>query len=169
MVHLGLGGRASSRADREPWASIELLPRPVARRRGGFAYVPALAGLFTDCWLGEAIEISLEPDVREIERIRRAVFGGSDARPLKHLGEAQTCYVIVNWDEFAGSWWVSDDQEALRYARSQGITTRETIDLVNLAVANGDIEASDAVKLMVQMADQGRNLRLPTSAANLQR
>lgn len=132
-------------------------------------YVPALAGLFTDCWLGEAIEISLEPDAREIERMRRAVFGGSDSRPLKHLGEAQTCYVIVNWGEFAGSWWVSDDQEALRYARSQGITTRDTLDLVNIAVANGDIEASDAVKLMVQMADHGRSLRLPTSAANLQR
>lgn len=46
-------------------------------------HVPALAGLFKDCWLGEAIEISLEPDAREIERIRRAVFGGSDARPLE--------------------------------------------------------------------------------------
>ena len=33
----------------------------------------------------------------EIERIRRAVFGGTDDQPLKHLGEAQTCYVIKNW------------------------------------------------------------------------
>lgn len=132
-------------------------------------YVPALAGLFTDCWLGEAIEISLEPDVQAVERIRRAVFGGTDARPTKHLGETQTCYVIVNWSEFAGSWWVSDDQESLRYARSQGITTRETIDLVNVAVANGDIGARDAFDLLTQMTDQGRKLRLSDSTADLPR
>ena len=34
---------------------------------------------------------------RTIDRIRRAVFGGTDDQPLKHLGEAQTCYVIKNW------------------------------------------------------------------------
>jgi hypothetical protein len=42
------------------------------------SYVPALKGLLADCWLGEAIEISSEPDTRKIERIRRAVFGGTD-------------------------------------------------------------------------------------------
>lgn len=77
--------------------------------------------------------------------------------------------MIVNWSEFVGSWWISDDREALRYARSQGITTRETIDLVDLAVANGGIETGDAVNLMIQMVAQGRKLRLPNSAANLQR
>jgi hypothetical protein len=35
----------------------------------------------------------------------------------QHLGEAQTCYVILKWSEFAGTWSVSDDREALRYAR----------------------------------------------------
>lgn len=131
--------------------------------------LPALGSLVADCWLDEAIEISDESDVRQINRIRRAVFGGTDDAPLKHLGEAQTCFVILNWTEFAGSWWISDDQEALRYARFQGITTRETIDLVNLAVVNGDIDAGGGFDLMRQMADQGRCLRLPNSAADLLR
>jgi hypothetical protein len=131
--------------------------------------LPILSSLITGCWLGEAIEISDEPDVQQINGIRRAVFGGTDDEPLKHLGEAQTCFVILKWSEFAGSWWISDDQEALRYARFQGITTRETIDLVNIAVANGDINARDGFNLMRQMADQGRCLRLPVSAADLQR
>lgn len=88
---------------------------------------------------------------------------------MKHLGEAQTCFVILKWSEFTGSWWISDDQEALRYARFQGITTRETIDLVTIGVVNGDIEARDGFNLMQQMARQGRCLRLPNSAADLLR
>ncbi|MGH3885911.1 MAG: hypothetical protein ACRDSZ_04950 [Pseudonocardiaceae bacterium] len=133
------------------------------------SYVPALNGLLADCWLGEAIEISSEPDVRKIERIRRAVFGGTDDKPLKHLGEAQTCYVITNWTALAGSWWISDDGEALRYARAQGITTRETVDLVSVAVVNGDIDAQDGLILLQQMVDLGRRLRLPDSVAALHR
>lgn len=133
------------------------------------SYVPALKGLFTDCWLGEAIEVSSEPDTQKIERIRRAVFGGTDDQPLKHLGEAQTCYVITNWAAFAGSWWISDDQESLRYARAQGITTGETADLVSIAVVNGDIGGRDGFALLRQMVDLGRRPRLPGSVAALQR
>lgn len=131
--------------------------------------LPVLDSLITDCWLGEAIEITDESDVRQISQIRRAVFGGTDDKPLQHLGEAQTCFVISTWAEFTGSWWISDDKEALRYARYQGITTRETIDLVNLAAVNGDIAARDGFALMRQMANQGRYLRLPDTAADLLR
>jgi predicted nucleic acid-binding protein len=131
--------------------------------------LPALGKLPTDGWLDEVIEIDDETEVEQVERIRRAVFGGTDAEPLKHLGEAQTCHVILHRGEFAGSWWISDDREALRYARFQGITTRETIDLMSTAVANGDIAARDAFGLMQAMADEGRALRLPGSVADLQR
>ena len=129
--------------------------------------LPALNSLTTDVPLGEPIEINDESDIQQVERIRRVVFGGRDARPLKHLGEAQTCFIIINWDEFAGSWWISDDKEALRYARFQKITTRETIDLVRIAVSNGDIEAHEGVELMRQMDERGRKLKLPTSDADL--
>ncbi|MGH3788249.1 MAG: hypothetical protein ACRDRG_17265 [Pseudonocardiaceae bacterium] len=132
-------------------------------------YVPALKGLLANCWLGEVIEISSEPDMQKIERIRRAVFGGTDDQPLKHLGEAQTCYVITNWVALAGSWWISDDREALRYARAQGITTRDTADLVSIAVGNGDIDAQDGLILLRQMADLGRKLRVPDSVTALHR
>jgi hypothetical protein len=131
--------------------------------------LPALSGLATDFSLGEPIEINDESDIQQVERIRRVVFGGTETQPLKHLGEAQTCFIIVNWDEFAGSWWISDDREALRYARFQKITTRETIDLVSIAVINGDIEAHEGVELMWQMAERGRKLRLPDSDADLLR
>jgi hypothetical protein len=129
----------------------------------------ALHGLLDQGWLGEPIEITNESDIRKIERIRRAVFGGTDNKPLRHLGEAQTCYVIKNWTEFAGSWWISDDRDALRYAKFQRITTRETIDIVSTAVVNGDINARDAFDLMNRMADSDRALRLPKSAEELVR
>ena len=131
------------------------------------AKLPALRRFARSGWLGKAIEVSDESDVRQVEQIRRAVFGGTEARPLQHLGEAQTCYVIKNWAAFAGSWWISDDKEALRYARFQGITTRETIDLVNMAVVNGDVAARGAYDLMLGMADSGRGLRLPNSLEDL--
>jgi hypothetical protein len=131
--------------------------------------LPALRGLPAEGWLDEPIEITSESDIRKINLIRRAVFGGTDDNPLKHLGEAQTCYVIKNWAEFAGSWWVSDDGEALRYAKFQGITTRETIDIVSIAVTNGDIGPRDAFDLMQQMAGCDRHLRLPKSPEELRR
>ncbi|MFV2021977.1 hypothetical protein [Micromonospora sp. LOL_023] len=131
--------------------------------------LPALHRLASDGWLGEAIEITDESDIKQVSRIRRAVFGGTDDKPLQHLGEAETCHVIEHWPEFAGSWWISDDQEALRFARFRGITTRETIDLVAVAVINGDLLTREGFELMQAMSQQGRYLRLPASAADLTR
>ena len=95
--------------------------------------------------------------------------GGTDDEPLKHLGEAETCFVIKEWATFAGSWWISDDREALRYARFQGIATYETFDLMRIAVADGDIADKQAFDLMHRMAATGRSLRLPSSVAELRR
>lgn len=131
--------------------------------------LPALQGLASEGWLDEPIAITKESEIRNINQIRRAVFSGTDDDQLKHLGEAQTCYLIKNWAEFAGSWWISDDVEALRYAKFQGITTRETIDIMSIAVADGDISARDAFELMERMADSDRYLRLPKSAEELRR
>lgn len=46
---------------------------------------------------------------------------------------------------------------------------RETIDLMNIAVVNGDITAGDGFDLMNQMADHDRYLRLPSSPEDLRR
>jgi hypothetical protein len=129
----------------------------------------ALQGLTTDCWLGEPLEVDDEADIQRIEQIRRAAFGGDPDRPTQHLGEAETCFVIREWPEFAGSWWITDDREALRYARFQGITTRETIDLMTIAVVDGDIRSDEAFELMTRMADQDRWLRLPSRPSDFLR
>lgn len=129
---------------------------------------PDLKKLPADGWLKDPIEIDDEHEVQQVERVRRAVFGGTDVKPLQHLGEAQTCHLIQARDEFAGAWWVSDDAEAVRYAKRQEITTRETIDLIGEAVAMGDITAQGGYSMMFAMASAGRHLRLPSSPADLQ-
>jgi len=132
-------------------------------------FIPGLGAVAGGGWLDEPIEVGKESDARQVERIRRAVFGGTEEEPLKHLGEAQTCYVLQRWPDLAGSWWVSDDREALRYARHQGITTRETIDLISGAAVNGDITAQGGHDLLHDMADLDRVLRLPKSPQELLR
>jgi hypothetical protein len=57
----------------------------------------------------------------------------------------------------------------LRYAHFQQITTRETIDLMRVAVADGDTPDRQAFELMEAMAEQGRTLQLPGSPADLRR
>lgn len=130
-------------------------------------HVPPMTALVGCAWLGEPIEITDEHAVYTVDRIRRAAFGGDNSAPLKHLGESETCYIIKNWPEFAGSWWVTDDREALRYARLQGLITRETCDLMAEAVASGDVTAEAGLELLREMERLGRYLRVPATVAEL--
>jgi hypothetical protein len=130
---------------------------------------PALAGIKDAGWLGDPIAIIDVTEVGKVERIRRAIFGGSDDKPLKHLGEAQTCYMLQHRSEFEGSWWVSDDREALEYGRRQRLIVRETVDLVIGAASYGDITAEDGFRLLKDMDEAGRALRVPNSAQELGR
>ncbi|MET9815371.1 hypothetical protein [Streptomyces sp. NPDC006355] len=131
-------------------------------------WIPALGNLEQQGWLGDAIRITTAEDLDKIFDERSAVFGGTLERLLKHLGEAETLYIIKHWDDFAGSWWISDDRESLRYAQRQGIKTAETVDMVRRAVGAGHITAQDGFDLMKQMWDEGRRPRLPDSVTALE-
>lgn len=63
-------------------------------------YLPALVDLARQGWLGDPVEVTEPSEIRKINRIRRVVFGGTDEAPRKHLGEAETCFVIKEWSEF---------------------------------------------------------------------
>lgn len=124
-------------------------------------YIPVLRAIAGAGWMGDPIEVTEDADILQVDRIRRVVFGGTDAKPLQHLGEAETCHVMRTWPEFAGSWWVSDDREALRYAKRQGIPAYDTFDLMAMAVNDGDIYGSAAFVLMELMTSRGRSVRMP--------
>lgn len=132
-------------------------------------HLPDLGTVDDDGWLGQPIEVDDPVMVAKVEHLRRDVFGGSSAEPLKHLGEAQTCYLVHEVAQWRGAWWVSDDRDALDFARFQRITTLETIDVVRHLVAGGDLAARPAFEVMQEMASEGRSLRLPRDIGELRR
>lgn len=77
--------------------------------------------------------------------------------------------MIKNWPEFVDSWWITDDREAIRYAKRQGIPTYETVELMAMAVNDGDIGDAAALAFMEQMASSGRSVRMPAGRAPFRR
>jgi predicted nucleic acid-binding protein len=130
-------------------------------------FLPDLASIAQSGWLGAPIEINNRAEIAQIERVRRAVFGGSPQEPLRHLGEAQTCHVILNWPTFVGSYWLTDDRDAQEYARRQGITTRDTMDVVSEAVVEGCCSRDEGFKVLHQMLQEGNYLRVPGHPSHL--
>ncbi|MGW2216776.1 hypothetical protein ACWCSD_17460 [Nonomuraea sp. NPDC001684] len=127
----------------------------------------SLASLLgTDPWLGSPILITREADIVGVEALRRRAFAGPRLRGryTEHLGEAQSCYVILNWPQFQGSAWISDDRKAVRFGRAEGITTYETIDVVRLAIQSGLIDTETARDHMRRLCQLGRPMREPTVA-----
>lgn len=134
-----------------------------AEARRSAAYHPSLATVPADGWLGDPVEISDPIDVAQVDQLRRNVFGGSVKLNREHLGEAQTCHIIDRWDDFQGSTWISDDRDALEYARSRFIPVYETRDMVSQAVALGKLNQQAGYALIEQMRALGNRPRLPSS------
>ncbi|MEU7743547.1 hypothetical protein [Nonomuraea sp. NPDC049158] len=86
---------------------------------------------------------------------------------MKHLGEAQTCYLIVSRPEFNESFWISDDRDAADYARARGIVTRDTMDLVSEGIQDDCCKRDEGFKLLHCIAQAGRVIRLPAHPAQL--
>lgn len=121
-------------------------------------------------YLGEPIAMTDEAEIRTIDAVRRAVFGGAENRPSQHLGEAQTCHVIEKWPEFKGSAWITDDREAFDFAVRRGITAMQTMDLVCHGVADGVVTADGGFHLLHAMVKAGRVLhRIPRRPDDLRR
>lgn len=130
-------------------------------------YWPALRGLHDAGWLQEPIEIEGDEAAAAVEGLRRRVFGGSASEPKKHLGESQTCYLIGSVEQWHGSWWISDDQDSVDFARRRGFVTLETIDVFRHLVADGDLTAQHAYDLMAMMGAVRDGLRLPARNEDL--
>ncbi|HQY97417.1 MAG TPA: hypothetical protein PLU83_10560 [Phycicoccus sp.] len=111
-------------------------------------HLPDLRRLLDGRWLGEPIEFDADEDVRRIEHLRRDVFGGTGAKPLQHLGEAQTCHLLQTRSEWRESIWVSDDRDALDYARFIGVATMTTPLVLESLVAEGDVSEVEAARLL---------------------
>lgn len=126
---------------------------------------PDLGNLFDRNILGEAIEVH---DASRVRQIRVARLGGDERKPLEHLGEAETVYLVQNSKQYEGSIWVTDDSDAYEFGKQQGIITWDTVTTLQLIVANGDISRDAAFDLLNKMQDLGRNFRrVPSSKHDL--
>lgn len=133
-------------------------------------HLPDLAQVLAGGWLGEAIEVARDDaETWQIERIRRSVFGGLAEQPTRHLGEAETTFLIKNRAAFRSAWWVTDDRAAVAYGRAQDLITLETADLIADAVSMTDLTADSGFELLVRMQERGRFVRLPGKPADLSR
>ena len=129
---------------------------------------PDLVDVRREGWLGEPIEVDDEASIGRIEVIRRVVFGGTSTRPLQHLGEAQTCFLLSESSDFIGAWWITDDEDAYEYAVARRVPSYRTVDVMRHIVADGDLTAVAAHSLMQLMAERDRGLFVPTNASELE-
>ena len=127
-------------------------------------WLPDLGGIEEGGWLDDPIDV--EDD--RVELVRRHHFGGSASKPLQHLGEAETCILITEHEQYRDSWWISEDADAVEYAQGRGITTYRTIDIMRMIVADGDLTAQAAFALMTDMYHSNRELELPSSPTDLE-
>lgn len=87
----------------------------------------ALASIVAQGWLGEPLEITDPDEIRRVQLLRRAVFGGAFDDPLGRLGEAETWHVLREWDAYADGILVTDDPALLRHAYRCGVRTQRTL------------------------------------------
>lgn len=136
--------------------------------RRSSAHLPDLASLLEPtAALGDPIRIETDTDIAAVERMRRVVFGGTADRPLQHLGESQTCHLLLTDPTWADSTWVTDDREAYRYAQRQGILTRGTVDLFRAMVADSDLSAEAAHAHLLAIDDIRPGLHIPARPDDL--
>lgn len=139
-----------------------------AEAKKSAAYLPDLAAVVGHgSPMGEPIRIDEPADVAAVDRLRRVVFGGTSDRPLQHLGEAQTCHLLLTDTQFTGATWVTDDREAYKYAQQQGLITRNTVDIFRSMVADGDIDAVVAHGLLLEIDAARPGLDVPDRAHDL--
>ncbi|MFF0529405.1 hypothetical protein ACFYT3_13525 [Nocardia amikacinitolerans] len=116
--------------------------------------LPADALVSLNGCMGEPIDIDDPAEIGEVHRLRRVVFGGAETRSLQNLGEAETCFLLTKRSEFAGSRWITDNADVLRYAQRRGIATWQTRELMSEAVLNGEIAPDQARDVLVKMRCQ---------------
>ena len=137
-----------------------------AEARQSSRYWPSLNTVIDRQLLGEPIEVV---DADQVNRIRIARLAGSPEKPTEHLGEAETCYLIHNCDEYKGAVWITDDHDAFDFGQQYGIVTWDTRHLFEMHIANAELTAQKAFELMQEMLALDRTLRrMPAHYRDLQ-
>lgn len=117
----------------------------------GISDHPRLGDVVGSAWLGQPIQSFA---VDRIERVRQRLGGG--AADDRHRGEAASIVVAIDKD------WIvaTDDRDATRLARAEGLRTIGTPRILQACVRGGQLSPAEAVGLLGEMID-GYGRRLP--------
>ncbi|NMO50324.1 hypothetical protein HH310_03845 [Actinoplanes sp. TBRC 11911] len=127
----------------------------------GLPAAPYLQQILDAGWLGDPVEISGTPTaLTEIDNIRRAL-GALPGTPTQHLGEAELIYHLQYGQ--AGGLLVTDDRSALDFAQRRGVQAFDTRTIIEQCFAFDEVGCPEAYELLIQMADDGRSVRLPAT------
>lgn len=116
----------------------------------GLASFPTLGGVTGSPWLGDPRQSFA---IDRIERIRQRLGGGSEDD--RHRGEAATIVVAMDND------WIvaTDDAEATRLARVEGLRTITTPRILQACAKDGQLSPGEALALLKEIIDlHGRSL-----------
>ena len=128
--------------------------------------MPGLRPLIEDRWLGEAIELDSASDLDEVDRLRTAL-GGTSARPLEHLGEAESICAILSRTQLKGAVLLTDDRDAAELAQFRGLVTWDTPRLLADAFHMGEVRHPAAYNILVRMRDAERGVRVPANCRDV--
>ena len=82
--------------------------------------------------------------------------------PHKHLGEAETLAILVNRDDLSGA-FVTDDADATRLARYEGVAVYDTFDLLKLAFRTNLMGSREIWTCVETLRRKGRKVRAELS------
>lgn len=109
-------------------------------------------------WLGSPIEIEGVVDLTRVELLR-VCLSGSSSRPMKHLGEAQTIFLLET--SHKSSFFITDDRPAADFARRRGLSVMDSVDVLRECYRKGEVGCPEAYDLLVEISLQDRGVRVP--------
>jgi hypothetical protein len=113
-----------------------------------------------ETWLGPPLRLD-QPGDDEVDLIRRGL-GGLAARPLEHLGEAESIRALER-SNATDLLLLTDDGPAGDFAsrRSSGIRVLDSAKVLAEAYALNEIGCPQAYDMLLAMRDEGRAVRVP--------
>lgn len=140
---------------------VEAIAAEIERSKG---HTPNLYSLDIQEWFDQPIVVDDRTSQAAIERIRKDQFGGTSADYLEHLGESQTLFVMRSRPEFQSSIWITEDRQAYKFAKGQGLTAHDTFDVLHELVAMMEITADQAFDIAGQILDSDQPMLRPPSS-----
>lgn len=118
--------------------------------------------------LGTPVDLTGDEEGKA-EMVRRSKFGGSEAEPTKHLGEAHTLVLLRRPVYSSAATWISDDVDSRELAEHQGVRVLDSVGVLIELVGHSEISPTEALTVWTAMYDKQRGVPLPPTVADIRK